>query len=61
LPCHDFPSAEFAAFYAIESPLQLWKSRRKWEQFPPDMSGGYLPVALLALYTEILPFTGRCS
>jgi len=25
------------------------------------MSGGYLPVALLALYTEILPFTGRCS
>jgi hypothetical protein len=59
--CHELPSAEFAEFYAIKPDLLHWKSRRKRERFPPDMSGGYLPVALPGLYTEILSSTCRCS
>jgi len=64
---HESTFPEFAAFYAIESRLQLWKSRRRARKRTgvkkttreeddrprPDMSGGYLPLAPLALYTEI--------
>jgi hypothetical protein len=54
----DSAFPEFAAFYAIALRLQLWKSQTAAPNAPfprPVMSTGHLPLALLGVYTEILP------
>jgi hypothetical protein len=49
---------EFAAFYAKRAAASLWKTRfdfgARTETILADMSGGYLPYVLPALYTEIV-------
>jgi len=50
---HEVPFVEVAEFYAMLMNLDRWKSGDD-EILPGVMAGGYLPPALLGLYTEIL-------